>query len=86
MENKEYWICPWCKSFINVNTNKCWKCDFVSDDISKFKYNPNNKNFVIIAIVTAIIASLCCIITIITINNNEKELHSKNEKELQSLL
>ena len=70
MENKEYWICPWCKSYIDVNTKKCWRCDFVSDDVSKYKYNPNNKNFILIAIVTAIIVSLCLIITI---NNKEKE-------------
>lgn len=70
MEKNEYWICPWCKSYIDVNTKKCWRCDFVSDNVTKYKYNPNKKYFDLIAVIIAIIASFCLIIAI---NNKEKE-------------
>ena len=39
MEKKEYWICPECGSEVDMDKNGCWRCRFVTDDVSKYKYD-----------------------------------------------
>lgn len=39
MEKNEYWICPECGSEVDMDKNGCWRCRFVTDDASKYKYD-----------------------------------------------
>lgn len=39
MGKNEHWICPECGSEVKMDKNKCWRCDFTADEVSKYKYD-----------------------------------------------
>ena len=64
MENKEYWICPECGSEVDLDKNGCWRCRFVTDDVSKYKYNWKAEFVSNIKIMSIVIASLIALIAL----------------------
>ena len=64
MENKEYWICPECGSEVDMNKNGCWRCRFVTDDVSKYKYNWKAEFVSNLKIMSIVIASLIALIAL----------------------
>lgn len=64
MENKEYWICPECGSEVDLDKNGCWRCRFVTDDVSKYKYNWKAEFVSNIKIMSIVITSLISFIAL----------------------
>ena len=64
MENNEYWICPECGSEVDMNKNGCWRCRFVTDDVSKYKYNRKAEFVSNLKIMSIVIASLIALIAL----------------------
>lgn len=64
MEKNEYWICPECGSEVDVNKNGCWRCRFVTDDVSKYKYNRKAEFVSNLKIMSIVIASLIALIAL----------------------
>lgn len=71
MEKNEYWICPECGSEVDMNKNGCWRCRFVTDDVSKYKYNWKAEFVSNLKIMSIVIASLIAlsIFLIICVDN-----------------
>lgn len=64
MEKNEYWICPECGSEVDMNKNGCWRCRFVTDDVSKYKYNWKAEFVSNLKIMSIVIASLIALIAL----------------------
>ncbi len=64
MEKNEYWICPECGSEVDMNKNGCWRCRFVTDDVSKYKYNRKAEFVSNLKIMSIVIASLIALIAL----------------------
>lgn len=64
MEKNEYWICPECGSEVDLDKNGCWRCRFVTDDVSKYKYNWKAEFVSNIKIMSIVIASLIAFIAL----------------------
>ncbi len=64
MEKNEYWICPECGSEVDMNKNGCWRCRFVTDDVSKYKYNRKAEFVSNLKIMSIVIASLIAFIAL----------------------
>ena len=64
MEKNEYWICPECGSEVDLDKNGCWRCRFVTDDVSKYKYNRKAEFVSNLKIMSIVIASLIALIAL----------------------
>lgn len=64
MEKNEYWICPECGSEVDMNKNGCWRCRFVTDDVSKYKYNRKAEFVSNLKIMSIVIVSLIAFIAL----------------------